>query len=50
MKQEGILTFWTALLMSIGSFIFCIDIAIAIAYVVISQKHERSIAQKSIDS
>lgn len=47
MKQEGILTFWKALLMIIGSFIFCVDIIIAIIYVVISKKHDMTNAERN---
>lgn len=48
MKQEGILTFWKALLMSIGSFIFCVDLIIAIVYVVLCKKHDLAYAESTV--
>lgn len=47
MKQEGILTFWKALLMSIGSFIFCVDIIIAIVYIILCKKHDLANAERN---
>lgn len=43
MKKEEITTPATALLMGIGSFIYCVDVAVAIAYFVMSKKQKNNV-------
>lgn len=38
MKKEGIITTTTAIFTGIGSFVYCIDIVVAIVYVMLSKK------------
>lgn len=46
MKKDGVVNTAVAVLMAIGSFVFCLDVIVAIVYVILSKKKEKSILTK----
>lgn len=47
LKKEGVLSLKTAILAGIGSFLYCIDIAVAIVLLVLCNRHKKKAAASS---